>query len=453
MSLETSSLGPMTKSNVSTTVDTSTVDYVSKGQILQGLPLNQSSLTKVLRELTMNIDSEDSFFVADIGEVYSQFESWVTELPRVIPHFAVKSNPDPAIIKILASLGTGFDCASKAEIKLILDAGVSPDRIIYAHPCKPTSHLLYAKLNDVQLMTFDNENELHKISAKYPSAKIVLRIGTDDSNSLCRLSLKFGAPMSSTFSLLKTAKLLNLDVVGVSFHVGSGCNDDNAFTEAITNARTVFDQASQLGYNLSILDIGGGFPSPKQRDGVEFKTIASNINNMLDKLFPPSMNIKIISEPGRFFSSSPFSLAVNVTSKRAISNDSDSSLQAVPSTSSPSPSNSDDTSFMYYINDGVYGSFNCIMFDHQIVYPQVLVRNGSFELNNMDLQSTTHYNSSIWGPTCDSIDCVASSVSLPELFVGDWILFQNMGAYTGSAASKFNGFEPSQVYYYNSKKL
>ncbi|OLY82873.1 Antizyme inhibitor 2 [Smittium mucronatum] len=402
--------------------------YLSIAEIMEGKTLVPSSMSQVLEELTMAQDSEDSFFIADVAQIAEQHKIWVSELPRIHPHFAVKSNPDPVMIKMLANLGTGFDCASKTEIKLVLDAGVSPDRIIYAHPCKPTSHLVYARQNRVSLMTFDNRNELYKIKAHYPDAKIVLRISTDDSNSLCRLSLKFGASMDSVQELIETAHELDLDLVGVSFHVGSGCNDDTAFTKALMDSRKVFDLAAKSGYKLSLLDIGGGFPSPKQKSGVEFKTIASNIRSVLDDLFPVSENIRIISEPGRFFSSSPFSLAVNITSKRQIN----------------SPA-----SFMYYINDGVYGSFNCIMFDHQVVFPEPLVVNGSFIHHPESISSPT-FQSSIWGPTCDSIDCVVSDTQLPEFFVGDWILFQNMGAYTGSAASKFNGFDASPVYYYNS---
>lgn len=100
--------------------------------------------------------------------------------------------------------------------------------------------------------------------------------------------------------------------------------------------------------------------------------------------------------------------------------------------------------FLDYINDGVYGAFNCILFDHQVVHPYVLSLNGSFHISASE---PTHF-SSLWGPTCDSIDCVCSKVELPRaLQVGDWLGFDNMGAYTICAASQFNGFEVSNVIY------
>lgn len=97
-----------------------------------------------------------------------------------------------------------------------------------------------------------------------------------------------------------------------------------------------------------------------------------------------------------------------------------------------------------YINDGVYGSFNCILFDHQTVHPHVLCMGGSFHVPSSEKVQA----SSVWGPTCDSIDCVCPVTQLPAgLSVGDWLSFENMGAYTVCAASQFNGFEVSNVIY------
>ena len=105
---------------------------------------------------------------------------------------AVKCNPDPQLLRLLASLGTGFDCASKTEIEQVLNLGVSPERVIYAQPCKTNSYVRYVANAGVRQMTFDNADELRKIAKLFPEAELFLRIHTDDSSSLCRLSLKFG---------------------------------------------------------------------------------------------------------------------------------------------------------------------------------------------------------------------------------------------------------------------
>ena len=95
----------------------------------------------------------------------------------------------------------------------------------------------------------------------------------------------------------------------------------------------------------------------------------------------------------------------------------------------------------------MYGSFNCILFDHQKVCPYVVTLNGSFT-SQTALARERFAASSVWGPTCDSIDCVCPVAHLPtSLQVGDWLGFRNMGAYTTCAASQFNGFETSTVVY------
>lgn len=121
----------------------------------------------------------------------------------------------------MAFLGAGFDCASKNEIQKVLDLGVSPDRIIFANPCKQASYIKYAYKMGVEYMTFDNEHELYKIKDNHPNAKCVLRIITNDADAICRFSMKFGADMDSSLKLIETAVKLGLDLVGVSFHVSS----------------------------------------------------------------------------------------------------------------------------------------------------------------------------------------------------------------------------------------
>ena len=110
----------------------------------------------------------------DLGDVYRQHMRWKKHLKRVTPHYAVKCNPDPTVIKLLAALGTGFDCASKTEIEQVLKLGVDPSRIIYAQPCKTKSYLRYTVKQNVKQMTFDNTDELYKIKEIAPEAELYL---------------------------------------------------------------------------------------------------------------------------------------------------------------------------------------------------------------------------------------------------------------------------------------
>ncbi|KAF9650206.1 ornithine decarboxylase [Thelephora ganbajun] len=376
-------------------------------------------------------DAERAFFVADLSQVYLQWQRWKRCLPEVEPFFAIKSNPDPYILRLLASLGTGFDCASSGEITNVLGLGVVPSRIIFANPCKATSFIRHAAKTNVEMMTFDNSDELYKIARSFPTAKLIIRIHTDDTRALCRLNLKFGASLVAVPSLLAKAKELGLDVIGVSFHVGSGCFDSSAFADAIRRSRAVFDMGRDVGYDFSMLDIGGGF------EDATFDATALTIASAINTYFPnrKETGLRIIAEPGRYFVSKAFSLAANVIARRTpTSAESEAGKQENP----------DAPSVRLYINDGVYGAFNCILFDHQHPHPYVLSMNGSFHVPSSEPLATC----SVWGPTCDSMDCVCPVTQLPDgLRVGDWLAFDNMGAYTICAASQFNGFEVSNVIY------
>ena len=377
-------------------------------------------------------DDSSAFFVADLGEVYRQHLRWQRGLPRVIPHYAVKCNPDPRVLELLAQLGTGFDCASKAEIQAVLNAGVSPERIIYANPCKAANHIRFAGSNAVHATTFDNAEELHKIARINPDAQLYLRILTDDSGALCQLGLKYGAPLNTTVSLLSLARELGLQVVGVSFHVGSGSSDPYAFVDAVHRARKVFDEAEALGFHMHTLDIGGGFGH------ANFEQFAALLGPAIDANFDDS--IRVIAEPGRYYVASAFTLAVNVMARRTVYPDSHDA--PLPGTTS--------NNFMYYVNDGVYGSFNCIMFDHQHPQAKVLSHKGRLHYE-LAVPQKQRVRCSIWGPTCDSLDCIDGEAYLPfVLDVGDWLYFNDMGAYTRCAASTFNGFDLSEVIYVDS---
>jgi len=361
----------------------------------------------------------EAFYIINLGAVVKKYQQWITALPRVKPFYAVKCNPNPAVVRTLAHLGANFDCASKQEIQQMLGSGIAANRIIYANPTKMVSHITFAKSVNVEMMTFDNTFELDKIASCYPDAKLVLRIITDDSASVCRFSTKFGAPLDQCQHILAHAKALNLNVIGISFHVGSGCMSVKAFESAIRSAHQVFNWAEQIGYKFSLLDIGGGWPGTD--DGnvkIKFNDIAAHIRPILDELFTP--DVEIIAEPGRYFVAESHTLAVNVFAKRTVDNA------------------KGEKSFLYYINDGVYQSFNCIFFDHTHPEPLVFEPKGRVET----------FPCTIFGPTCDSMDCIGKDILLPELEVGEWLYFKQMGAYTTSAASPFNGFKSHPTTFY-----
>jgi ornithine decarboxylase len=367
---------------------------------------------------------DTGFFIVDLSVIIHQYRKWIECLPRIRPFYAVKCNPDELVIKTLGILGTGFDCASKNEITLALDAiNGDASRIIFANPAKADSHLKYARGVDVDIMTFDNMYELLKIVNYHPNAELIVRIKVDDSYSVCRFNSKFGADVEDVDGLMKLAKTIGLNIVGVSFHVGSGCKNVDAYRTAIEKSRKVFDIGKENGYKLQILDIGGGFPGTDDAE-IKFEDIAHTINESIntyfpEKDFPEEYNLQIIAEPGRYFAAASHTLVLNVIAKNKIVDKETKQIK-----------------FAYTLNDGVYGSFNCIMFDHAkpVIKP----------FNERDGKV---YDCTVYGPTCDSMDTIANNCKLPDLAIGESVYIEDAGAYTTAAASNFNGFQRTPCEY------
>uniref|UniRef100_A0A674JN98 Antizyme inhibitor 2 n=1 Tax=Terrapene triunguis TaxID=2587831 RepID=A0A674JN98_9SAUR len=374
--------------------------------------------TRDLLENLLMEGNKGAFFVADLGDVVKKHLRFLKALPHVKPFYAVKCNSSRGVVRTLAALGAGFDCASKTEIALVQSIGVPPDKIIYTNPCKQIAQIKYAASHGVQLMAFDNEVELGKVARSHPHARMVLCIATDNPRSSARLSVKFGATLKSCRHLLETAKEMNVEIVGISFHVGSGCLDLQAFPRSIADARLVFEMGAELGYKMHLLDIGGGFPGTENS---KFVFSLATINSALDLYFPEGCGVEIIAKLGRYYVASAFTLAVNVIDKQEVPLD---------------PPGSDDEessskkNILYYINDGIYGSFSCIFFDHTCPRP-TLHKSCPFHLEE---------------------DRIADGLELPELQVGDWLTFENMGAYTIAASSSFNGYQQPQINYVMSRE-
>jgi len=582
------------------------------------------------------------------------------------------------IVQTLMTLGCNFDCASRNEIRLVQKLAKEhglphAPEIIYANPTKARSHIIEAVCSGVTMMTFDNVAEVKKCASVSTKIQLILRIITDDSGSQCRLSSKYGAPKSRWRALLSAAKSHGMEVVGVSFHVGSGCRDSSRYELALKDARQLFDLAeADYGFKMKILDIGGGFPGethslwnpadifgdptappattevvrrkytideeideksegPDRPDGEEqddddddddgklmfFSEIAEAIVPIMDDLFPPESNVRIIAEPGRYLVAASSTLCTSIIGVRAnattadvepikisdekaafhvdqvtraeedeivaesskpehpvidtivdeiadysklyarlnltqqefdvyaekaeltsghvqagapllappedrlpegeepqqhhtvegmqmgiVANCLDDGLSVISETETSdnrdvnlrgalslaaageaavsgvviqaiadsAPCQDD---YAYYVNDGCYGGFNNLIFDHATVRPRRLKHaisknhsivptehNGFITLEAVENDDSSQgsddadkeeddglYPSVIFGPTCDSIDVISRSVLLPKLRIGDWLYFNNMGAYTSAAASDFNGFTPSDKFY------
>jgi ornithine decarboxylase len=361
------------------------------------------------------IINNEAFYLINLSDIERKYKQWKIFFPNIIPYFAIKSNPDVRIVSLLQRFGCNFDCASMEEIKIALKAGAKPSQIIYANPVKSIEYLLFAREYSIELMTFDSIEELYKIKKYYAKAKIILRIKTNDKHATSKLSFKFGMEKHEFENAINICKELNLNLVGVSFHVGSNSKDVNSFLSALNDCKHVFEIAYSKNMKLSILDIGGGFTYDTAK---EYNSL---INNKIDSLFLKTeqyKDIKVISEPGRYFVETSHILILNIIGKK-------------------SSSESDKEIVKYYLNDGIYGSMNNIIRDYAkiSIYPVI--------------QKTSNLFPSIFfGPTCDSYDTIADNILFPLSDINDWVYVKNMGAYTRAGACEFNGFPHSICYYY-----
>jgi ornithine decarboxylase len=378
--------------------------------------LDKTDILDIINYFLETHQSDQPFYIVNLKEVIQKINLWRDNLPLVEPFYAIKCNPDEVIIKLMASMGLGFDCASKNEIAKVMSADVSPDKIIFANPCKMVQDIKYSRANDVDLMTFDSSHELYKIKLYHPSAKLVLRIQVDDSKSRCKFNCKFGVRLEEVRDLLQQAKFMDLNIMGVSFHVGSGCIEPNVFNTALKDCRQVFDVAKEMGFDITLVDIGGGFCG--DNDDL-FLSMVQAINGGIEEYFKDT-EVKFMAEPGRFFATSAYTLVVSVINKKIIKNS----------------DNPDDKQITYYLSDGVYGSFNNIIFDHAKV-----------ELLPFSERNEKTYDCVIYGNTCDSLDRLTSTFKLPDLSIGEVVYVPNMGAYTLASATSFNGFTPTECKY------
>jgi ornithine decarboxylase len=382
--------------------------------------------------------SEDPFLIVNLGDIIRQYQKWTTHLPLVKPFYAVKCNPDPVILNLLYNLGCNFDCASKNEIAKVINLGASPDRIIFANPCKMISQIKYARAHDVDLVVFDDENELYKIKMFHTNAKLVIRIKTDDSGSLCKFNSKFGADLEDVESLLMLAKSLRLNVMGISFHVGSGCRNKLQYKTAIEDCHRVYQIAKGLGIEIELINIGGGFPGNSIKNNydcssenkeIEFEEIAEVLNESIKKHFYDSENekyiVEFIAEPGRFMVASSHTLVLSIINKKIRIN-----------------KETKEKEIIYYVNDSIYSTLNNIIHDHFVITNQNL-----FPFNE---RNEKKYKSTIFGPTCDSLDKITDNIMLPDLLCGEYLYIENLGAYTTAVNYEevlFNGFNKPSIHY------
>lgn len=281
----------------------------------------------------------------------------------------------------------------------VQEHGVGPDRVVFANPCKTNAMLKYARDKNFKLMTFDTSVELKKIATEFPDAELLIRLQVDDSSARYRLGQKFGAAEADVDALLALARDLGLQVVGIAFHVGTDSADAGAFATALSLSHSVEQLLQRHGYRIRILDIGGGYPGVIDFHDPEhiFYKIVRTVNQSLELFFPKTLfpELEVIAEPGKYFVASALTLVTKIVGKKFVESENGKEC-------------------MYYLNDGLFGSFLIQFWEPELVVLKPMV-------SETMLDERQSFPSTVWGPTCDSSDFLFKNRDMKELHVGEYL--------------------------------
>ena len=374
-------------------------------------------MTERIHEFLRQRRPEGPCLVLDLDVVRSNYNSFAKAMPDSRVYFAVKANPAPEILTLLAELGSCFDCASLAEIDMALAAGATPDRISFGNTIKKERDVAAAFARGIRLFAVDCREEAEKVAHAAPGARVFCRILCDCAGSEWPLSRKFGCVPELAVEVLEHAHRIGLQAYGVSFHVGSQQPNPRAWDSALATASDIFRTLSERGIQLRMVNLGGGFPANYVKKVPVVKTYSRAISSALRKNFGNRIPETII-EPGRGMvgDAGIIKAEVVLVSKKADS----------------------DRLRWVYLDIGKFGGLVETM-DESIRYPIRTNRDDDAKAPCV-----------IAGPTCDSADVLYEKTpyELPvSLSIGDEVLIEGTGAYTATYSSVgFNGFGPLKQY-------
>ena len=374
-------------------------------------------MTDRIRDFLKGLPHEEPVLVVDLDVVRRNYEGFSAALPDSRIFYAVKANPAPEVLSLLAELGSSFDTASVQEIEMALAAGATPDRVSFGNTIKRESDIAKAYRLGVDLYAFDSLAELQKLARQAPGARVFCRILCDGEGAEWPLSRKFGCEPAMAEELLVEAERLGLVPHGISFHVGSQQGNTGAWDLALSTVGGLFRRLEARGVTLKMVNLGGGFPARYLKAVPLAQQYGQSIREALSRHFGNRLPETII-EPGRGMVGDAGVIRTEVL---LISRKSEQ-----------------DPHRWVYLDIGKFGGLAETM-DEAIRYPIRSARDGDPSEPVI-----------LAGPTCDSADVMYEKLpyDLPlSLEIGDELFIEATGAYTTTYASvAFNGFAPLRSY-------
>jgi ornithine decarboxylase len=374
-------------------------------------------MTTRIREFLKHRTDNGPCLVVDLDVVRDNYQGFAKALPDSKVYYAIKANPAPEILKLLAGLGCCFDVASPAEIDAALAAGATPDRVSYGNTIKKETEIAAAFALGITLFAVDCEAEVEKVARAAPGSRVICRIVCDGSGAEWPLSRKFGCEPVYAADILEFAHKQGLIPHGVSFHVGSQQHNVEAWDRALASTAAVFRACAERGIALAMVNLGGGFPARYVRKTPKLESYGKAIFRSLRKHFGNNLPNTIV-EPGRGLVGNAGIIEAEVVliAKR---------------------SPEDEVRWVYLDIGKFHGLAETI--GESIRYP---IR------TSKDRDETAPCI--VAGPTCDSVDVLYEKTPYPlpvSLAIGDKVLIEAAGAYTATYSSVgFNGYPPLRQY-------
>src|ERR1700720_4651663 len=374
-------------------------------------------MTARIRNFFKRRKDEGPCLVVDLDVVRENYQNFAKALPDTKVYYAVKANPAPEILKLLADLGCCFDVASIAETHAAFAAGATADRISYGNTIKKESEIEAAFRLGVTLFAVDCEAEVEKVARAAPGARVICRIHCDGSGAEWPLSRKFGCEPDYAADILELAHKRGLIAHGISFHVGSQQHNVESWDRALASTAAIFRTCAERGIALSTVNLGGGFPAKYVRKTPKLESYGKAIFRSPRRHFGNAIPETFV-EPGRGLVGNAGIIEAEVVliAKR---------------------SPEDEVRWVYLDIGKFHGLAETI--DESIRYP---IRTAK----DRDEMAPCI----IAGPTCDSVDVLYQKTPYPlpvSLAIGDKVLIEATGAYTTTYSSiGFNGYPPLRQY-------
>lgn len=376
------------------------VQYKFAKQYFDSIVLRKPFILDVLKSV------KTPTLVINLDRIKERFIELQETLKEAKIYYAVKANDHQEILALLNDLGSGYEVASSWELEKVLRLGVDGSRIISSNPVKPLDFIDYAYKSGIKAFSIDSYKEIDKLKKIAPRSRVYVRLIVPNEGSDWPLTNKFGVDVDTALDILEYAKYQGLVPYGITFHVGSQCNNLRNWFIGIKKAWELWEKAIYKDIKLTMLNLGGGIPVNYQYESLSIRDIGSYIEALLQKYFLiKPMEIQI--EPGRGLVGDAGVLVSSVIGK---------TTKYI----------NGEESYWIYLDTGVFNGLAEVL--GGISYPMYAEQKG-------EIKPYT-----IAGVSCDSMDIISNFTYLPDVDVGDRIYIMATGAYTTVYAANFNGF-------------